>query len=214
MSKNIQSSLIRYNGDIGPTILDVDDKTDGPDGTTKPLTKEMLQQMIVANFPELQNVKDADVKTELELIKQQQLEILQRLNQPIDTRLSGSSVEDGLSVKQVDKLEVIVRLNNVEVGAGQSVMGYSDTVAERLDFTELRYNLIWSDGINWRLRCIPRITDSSDLAGSEITIDEAGSRSSGILIDRVDFTRYSFILHNDNEEDVTLEQIEILGVRA
>src|SRR5690625_726459 len=136
-------------------------------------------------------------------------------NDPRDVRLTGSNVEDGLSVKQVDKLEVIVRLNNVEVGAGQSVMGYSDTVAERLDFTELRYNLIWSDGINWRLRCIPRITDSSDLAGSEIRIDEAGSRSSsGILIDRVDFTRYSFILHNDNDEDVTLGQIEILGVRA
>ena len=130
------------------------------------------------------------------------------------TRLTGSSVEDGLSVKQVNKLEVIVRLNNVEVGAGQSVMGYSDTVAERLDFTEFRYNLAWSDRINWRLRCIPRITNSPALAGSEIKIDEAGSQSSGILVDRVDFTRYSFILHNDSAKDVTLEQIEILGVRA
>lgn len=93
MSKNIQASLIRYNGDIGPTILDVDDKTEGPDGTTKPLTKDMLQQMIVANFPELQNVKDAGALAELELIKQQQSEILQRLNQPIDTQLSGSNVD-------------------------------------------------------------------------------------------------------------------------
>jgi hypothetical protein len=93
VSKNIQANLIRYNGDIGPTILDVDDKTDGPDGTTKPLTKDMLREMIVANFPELQNVKDADVKTELELIKQQQSEILQRLNQPIDTQVTGSYPE-------------------------------------------------------------------------------------------------------------------------
>src|SRR5699024_8794465 len=130
------------------------------------------------------------------------------------TQVTGSSVEDGLSVKQVDKLEVIARLNNVEVGAGQGVMGYSNTVAERLVFTELRYNLIWSDVINWRLRYIPRITDSSGIAGSEISIDEASSGGSGILIDRVDFTRYSFILHNDDEEDVTLKQIEILGVRA
>src|SRR5699024_8938158 len=91
--KNIQASLIRYNGDIGPTILDVDDKTEGPDGTTKPLTKDMLQQMIVANFPELQNVKDAGALAELELIKQQQSEILQRLNQPIDTQVTGSNVD-------------------------------------------------------------------------------------------------------------------------
>src|SRR5699024_7906864 len=53
----------------------------------------MLQQMIVANFPELQNVKDAGALAELELIKQQQSEILQRLNQPIDTQVTGSNVD-------------------------------------------------------------------------------------------------------------------------
>ena len=135
-------------------------------------------------------------------------------NDPRDVRLTGSIVEDGLPVKQVKNLEVIVRLNNVEVSAGQSVMGYSDTVDERLDFTELRYNMIWSDGVSWRLRCIPRIHDSNGIAGSEIRIDESGSQSSGILIERVDFTRYSFILHNESMEDKVLEQIEILGVRT
>lgn len=47
-------------------------------GVFKPITKD--------NY-------DPQVKTELELIKQQQSEILQRLNQPIDTQVTGSSVE-------------------------------------------------------------------------------------------------------------------------
>lgn len=38
-------------------------------------------------------VADTDVKAELEQIKQQQQQILQRLNQPIDTQLTGSIVE-------------------------------------------------------------------------------------------------------------------------
>src|SRR5690606_16577447 len=39
-------------------------------------------------------VADVDVKAELEQIKQQQQQILQRLNQPIDTQLTGSYVEE------------------------------------------------------------------------------------------------------------------------
>lgn len=42
------------------------------------------------------NVRDVDVKAELELIKQQQQQILQRLNEPIETELTGSIVEDYL----------------------------------------------------------------------------------------------------------------------
>ena len=39
-------------------------------------------------------VRDIDVKVELELIKDQQAEILARLDEPIDTQLTGSSVDD------------------------------------------------------------------------------------------------------------------------
>ena len=38
------------------------------------------------------NVRDVDVKAELELIKQQQQQILQRLDSPIETELTGSNV--------------------------------------------------------------------------------------------------------------------------
>lgn len=39
-------------------------------------------------------VRDIDLKVELELIKDQQAEILARLDEPIDTQLTGSSVDD------------------------------------------------------------------------------------------------------------------------
>lgn len=88
---NISTNLLRFNGEIGPQYLDPDDKTGGPDGTMKPITKDILREMIMLNLPEIQKVQDEYVKAELEQIKQQQQQILQRLNQPIDTQLTGSS---------------------------------------------------------------------------------------------------------------------------
>jgi len=44
-------------------------------------------------------VRDIDVKAELELIKDQQAEILAKLSEPIDTQLTGSNVEDDIPVK-------------------------------------------------------------------------------------------------------------------
>lgn len=88
---NISTNLLRFNGEIGPQYLDPDDKTGGPDGTMKPITKDVLREMIILNLPEIQKVQDEYVKAELESIKQTQQQILQRLNQPIDTQLTGSN---------------------------------------------------------------------------------------------------------------------------
>lgn len=89
---NISTNLLRFNGEIGPQYLDPDDKTGGPDGTMKPITKDVLREMIMLNLPEIQKVQDEYVKAELESIKQTQQQILQRLNQPINTQLTGSIV--------------------------------------------------------------------------------------------------------------------------
>lgn len=48
----------------------------------------------ITNFPTNQNVTDAEVKAELEQIKATQAEILERLNGPIDTQVTGSIVEE------------------------------------------------------------------------------------------------------------------------
>lgn len=106
---NISTNLLRFNGEIGPQYLDPDDKTGGPDGTMKPITKDVLREMIMLNLPEIQKVQDEYVKAELESIKQTQQQILQRLNQPINTQLTGSYVKE------------IVIVKGLEISAGSSV---------------------------------------------------------------------------------------------
>lgn len=56
MTKNIEANLLRFNGEIGPQYLDPNDTTGGPDGTMKPITREILQEMIILNFPEVKMV--------------------------------------------------------------------------------------------------------------------------------------------------------------
>lgn len=84
------------NGKPIPQYLDVTDNTDGTAGTMKPITKN--------SYPEIQDVNvtnqqafptdypDGAVKQELELIKAQQQQILERLDEPIPTQLTGSNV--------------------------------------------------------------------------------------------------------------------------
>src|SRR5699024_4213141 len=110
---NLDVEIIRdKNNDPLPQYLDSDDKEGGEDGTLKPLTKEVLQEVIlknlpetqkvevtnqkevqdvnvtnqttsvdVNNFPEIQDVSDAQVKTKLDLIEQHQQEMLDRMKE-------------------------------------------------------------------------------------------------------------------------------------
>lgn len=52
-------------------------------------------------FTGLAKVQDTDVKAELEQIKQQQQQILQRLDDGVDTRLTGSIVEEVIFERQI-----------------------------------------------------------------------------------------------------------------
>ena len=61
-------------------------------------------------------VADVDVKAELEQIKQQQQQILQRLNQPIDTQLTGSYVGYSNETKPTGKKgETFLELDTLDV---------------------------------------------------------------------------------------------------
>ena len=113
---NISTNLLRFNGEIGPQYLDPDDKTGGPDGTMKPITKDVLREMIMLNLPEIQKVQDEYVKAELESIKQTQQQILQRLNQPINTQLTGSYVGYSNETKPTGKKgETFLELDTLDV---------------------------------------------------------------------------------------------------
>src|SRR5690625_2331518 len=100
MMADINAELLRFNNRIGPQYLDREDKSGGLDGTMKPTegSDGALHTKIVdvngnpiSSENKLQ-VTDTDVKSELEAIKAQQAQILQRLNEPIPTQLTGSSV--------------------------------------------------------------------------------------------------------------------------
>lgn len=80
----------------------------------------------VGNFPEVQNVKDVGVSAELAEIKRTQADILERLDRPIDTQVTGSNVEDGILVKpNKNFIEVEVAGNDVEPGKDQVFDVYS-----------------------------------------------------------------------------------------
>lgn len=63
------------------------------------------------------NVRDVDVKAELELIKQQQQQILDRLNQPVKTELTGSIVEELTLVNALAITDTDTRVtSNIDLG--------------------------------------------------------------------------------------------------
>src|SRR5690625_2183715 len=60
---NLDVEIIRdKNNDPLPQYLDSDDKEGGEDGTLKPLTKEVLQEVILKNLPETQQVEVTNQK--------------------------------------------------------------------------------------------------------------------------------------------------------
>lgn len=76
------------------------------------IENKITNKVEITNQKETQNVKDIDVKEELALIKQGIADnkatndlILTRLDNPIDTQLTGSNVEEGLFVNQGDYVE-------------------------------------------------------------------------------------------------------------
>lgn len=99
---NIDTQIIYdKNGKPIPQYLDVSDKTGGSAGTMKPISKDSYPD----DFP------DSKVKQELESIKAQQQQILDRLDSPINTQLTGpntdkiiSSQKEIINVLQSDKL--------------------------------------------------------------------------------------------------------------
>ena len=64
-------------------------------------------------FTGLAKVQDVGVKTELELIKQQQQQILERLDNPIDTQLTGSKVEELMVLDSETLIDTSLNLTTV-----------------------------------------------------------------------------------------------------
>ncbi|MBM7598071.1 hypothetical protein JOC34_000428 [Virgibacillus halotolerans] len=94
---------------------------------------EMTNQKDVI-FPDLQNVKDADVKAELESIKGTQAEIIaalkttneslletnKKLEGTLDTKLTGSNLEDGIPTINIGNSKGIVLADKEQIMSGSS----------------------------------------------------------------------------------------------
>ena len=57
---NINVDLLTYNGQIGPQYYDQQSNQ------MRPITREVLREMIVTNFPSLMNVEDEQVKEKID----------------------------------------------------------------------------------------------------------------------------------------------------
>lgn len=101
--------------------------SDYPDTSAQTELKEIKGKLTgkteVTNLPDNQKVSDADVKAELEAIKQTQSEILTRLDSPIDTQVTGSidgyalpTESVGRKVEHIEVLERAIRLPALSSG--------------------------------------------------------------------------------------------------
>lgn len=160
---NISTNLLRFNGEIGPQYLDPDDKTGGPDGTMKPITKDVLREMIMLNLPEIQKVQDEYVKAELESIKQTQQQILQRLNQPINTQLTGSNAK---VIHKIENDDILTTTNDYRFFAIGSGTGTQVTPVDVRKFKDKM--VVFKNNMNDSVASIIRIYADLDKGASSI----------------------------------------------
>ncbi|MEC5422406.1 hypothetical protein QGM71_02735 [Virgibacillus sp. C22-A2] len=194
---NIPVDLLHFNGKIGPQYLDVDDKSGGPDGTMKPITRDELQEMILLNFPELQNVSDQEALAKLESMqqdiadtKQTQAQILDRLNQPIDTQLTGSKV-----VKET-LIERTVRNSNNNANTLEIPDGATGCL-----FIHIVYGITGSFGVSegHRIRIYPyEGSVGRPLFGNHTSPSEYDSMPNSRSISSS--TSYTIVFHRDAEQ--------------
>lgn len=117
MPQNTQMHIqwITVNGQSVPLVL-----PQYWDGEKWVISSEQNPLPVKAELTEIEdgklNVRDVDVKAELELMKQQQQQILDRLNQPVQTELTGSYVGYSNDTKPTGKKgETFLELDTLDV---------------------------------------------------------------------------------------------------
>lgn len=110
--------------------------------------------------------RDSDLKTELELIKQQQQQILERLDNPIDTQLTGSNVVQDVNVlgNYVDSEEIA---KDFHIAAGAT--GYVPTAS----------------GIDTDCTGVILVIMASDLVNHKVSVSSAAYYSHGLVLPRI-----------------------------
>ena len=141
-------------------------------------------------------VRDIDVKAELELIKYQQAEILTRLGEPIDTQLTGS------------KVERLFESTKIEVSAGATLQ-----ITDKIDVRNYKYHsLLTRDDTNIETRCTGYSKEGTFISYRSILLEGAANgKQSGYkpLLGE----EHVYYVRNTTAEDRLNMKIIIQGVR-
>lgn len=144
------------------------------------------------------NVKDNDVKTELDIIKQTQNEILKRLDGTFDTQVTGSNVEDENAIPTRKKSVDSEKLSEFIVLAGTEKICFSDYSP---DIDEILFGCFAKNGHDYTLRTIEKPMAYDGSLYNETLIYSEGSREAVIERKFVNFHRITFRLRNRDTED-------------
>src|SRR5690606_32782958 len=142
-------------------------------------------------------VADTDVKAELEQIKQQQQQILQRLDDTFNTQLTGSIIEnDSIKTSITKNNSVRELLANTVVPAGGYVIVSTEFHGSRVGF-----GIRWEQTIPFRIRF--QYEHLNTALSEQITlISRTHSRADGNL--DLNLAKASFIIWNDSEQDAII----------
>lgn len=108
-------------------------------------------------------VADTDVKAELEQIKQQQQQILQRLNQPIDTQLTGSNAK---IIHKIENDDILTTTDDFRFFAIGSGIGTQVTPVDVRKFKDKM--VVFKNNMNDSVTSILRIYADLDKGASSI----------------------------------------------
>src|SRR5690625_2337191 len=157
------------------------------------------------------NVRDVDVKAELELIKQQQQQILDRLKQPVKTELTGS-----IGAKSVGE-EMVVHEDEVTIAPNSSIVLESAELAGLAGKTKIRVYLL-RPSQNHELKLMSRIRRGTGWAAE--TIENNGSSTAGTVSYTYDLefpittheTPRLRIINRSADEEMTVETTIIVAI--
>lgn len=142
-------------------------------------------------------VADTDVKAELEQIKQQQQQILQRLNQPIDTQLTGSNL--GYTV-----------VTNQVVPAGSTYLS-NDIVFKG---TRLALGIRFNATTQFEVRLAIYSPDTNLSIGKDIIVINQTTADRGYGDTKLFSNRGAIVVYNRGQNDVTIQRLAVTEFMA
>lgn len=209
---NINVDLLTYNGQIGPQYYDQQANE------MRPITREVLREMIVTNFPKVMDTSDQEAQNKLD-------NIITKLEGTLETQLTGSNVavpvdlqyhdleDNPLPIKEKPSIDVLYSSDtaseNISIEPNGSYTLLVDE--ERLEYKKIIVVLRSVDSFDsWDVSL-----NHYNAAGYRLYTDtQSGGNELKAVFDNLT-NRYDVVLHNktDSSNDRILQRFAIVGVR-